>query len=144
MLSALSESVANDSVVDNQIVTPPLAKEVAVDIDQAEGEDKTPPRPKRKNSGLVEGGNPKKPSSVKNQVKFRSTDVVNLFDSAMPAIEKSAREISNALAAKDKVNPILEKVELLQKLLKTKQDMIDLGENTDWVTAQIKAIQGLD
>ena len=80
---------------------------------------------------------------MKNQVKFRSSDVVNLFDSAMPAIEKSALEISSALAAKDKVNPILEKVELLQKLLKTKQDMIALGESTDWVTAQIKAIKVL-
>ena len=81
---------------------------------------------------------------MKKQVKFRSTDVVNLFDSDMPAIEKLACEISSALAAKDKINPILEKVKLLQKLLNTHQDMIALGENTDWVTAQIKTNQGFD
>ena len=39
MLSVVSKSVANESKVNNQIVTP-LAKEVVIDIDQVKGEEK--------------------------------------------------------------------------------------------------------
>ena len=39
MLSVVSKSVANESEVGNQIVTP-LAKEVVIDIDQVKGEEK--------------------------------------------------------------------------------------------------------
>ena len=142
LLSAVSESVAKGSESDNQIVTPPVAKEVVIDVEQDKRGGVAPCGPKRKNSGLVEGGNSKKPSSVKNP-KFRSSDTVNFFDKALPTIESTAREISGALA-KPKTNPMVEKIELLERLLKVKQNMITLGENTDWITAQIKAVQGQD
>ena len=138
ILSFASASIAKEKAGedDNQIVTPPLDKEVTIDVDQPN--DKVQGSTKRKNSRLVEGGDAKKPSSVKNTLKFRSMDMINTFDKVLPSLERSAAGFSQALAAK--VCPKMKRVKLLRELVQLKQELSSIGENTDGITKEIKSL----
>ena len=111
-LASISESVTNSSdtntnssdtnTSDNQIVTPPLTKEVIIDVGKEEKEDeKMPARPKRKNSSLVQDADSKKPSSIKNQIKFRCNFTINLVDEMIPATTVMERKIKGLFSEKE-------------------------------------------
>ena len=94
MLSAVSENVMNANELnsaDNQIITPPTDKEVVIEMTNEEEEAPAKGTKKRKNSSLVQGGDPTKPSSV----KFRSHDTINLIDELIA----SSREFSSQVQA---------------------------------------------
>ena len=79
-------SSTKDDNVNNQFVTPPVAEEV-VEIEMAkENTEEVTTARKRKNSSLVEGGDSTKPSSVKSQMKFRSSDMINMIDGMIPHV----------------------------------------------------------
>ena len=81
--------------VNNQIIIPPVAKEVVViNIAKEKTEDKeVKAGPKRKISSLVKGKDSKKPLSVKNQTKFRSNDMVHMFDGMLPFVNMTFEEL---------------------------------------------------
>ena len=141
VLASVSESVTNSSdtnTTDNQIVTPPLTKEVIIDVGKEEKEDeKMPARPKRKNSSLVQDGDSKKPSSIKNQIKFRSNDTINMVDEMIPAITVMQREIKGLFSEK-KEDEGMKKLAYLERLVKLKADMSAIGENVDFLSKKIQ------
>ena len=120
ILSSVSESVINSNNannIDNQIVNPPHAKEVVIDAEKEKKQDeKMPTRPKMKNSSLVQGGDSKKPSLIKNQIKFRSNDMINLINEIIPSIKDIQHKIKGFFSEKEE-DASMKKLAYLERLI---------------------------
>ena len=133
-------SSTTDANVDNQFVTPPNAEEV-VEIEMAkENSEEVKTGRKRKNSSLVEGGDSTKPSSVKNQMKFRSNEMINMIDGMVPHVNKSIKDLMDIMNEKydGEDRKKTDKATYLTTLYKIRQDKSAIGEDLTTISKMIE------